>query len=97
MDEAYKARLTNGLLGALMRAGPTTDSEGVKTVVLPSAEIIDVMTTIIALLLRDSEGTATPTKTRRMVDEIARKLRARIVAAKKADSPFTTMQIGVTN
>lgn len=96
MDKAYQARFTNGLLGLMMETG-MTETAGTRVAYMPAGEIIDTFVTTIALLMRDSEATANPRKTRETCDQLARKLQTRINAAKQQPSPFETMPVGPLN
>ncbi len=96
MDKAYQEKFTTALLGLLMETG-MTETDGQRVAYMPAAEIIDTFVTVMGLLLRDSEGTATPKRTREFCDEIARRLQRRINEAKRADTPFTTTHQGAPN
>jgi hypothetical protein len=93
MDKEYQARFSSGIIELMMTTG-MTETNGQRVAYMPAGEIIDTFVTVMGLLLRDSEGTATPARTRQTCDEIARKLQRRVNEAKRADSPFTTMPMG---
>jgi hypothetical protein len=91
VNDAYKERLTTAILEALMTTGMTQQDGGQRVAVLPAEQIIDVMTTTMAVLMRDSEATASPSRCRAFCNEVARKLQRRIGEAKKVPSPFDTV------
>lgn len=96
MDKEYQQRFSNGIIELMMTTG-MTETGGQRVAYMPAAEIIDTFVTVMGLLLRDSEGTATPKRTRETCDDLARRLQRRINEAKRTDSPFTTVPQGPMN
>lgn len=96
MDKAFQERFTTGLLQLMVDITVTEEADGTRTAVVPAAECIDAMLSAMAVLLRDSEATATPTKTREMCNVLASKLRKRILAAKQQPAPFATITLPET-
>lgn len=97
IDKAYQERFTNGLLKVMIETSIVESDDGQRTSIIRSAEVIDAMVTLAAMLLSTSEATASPTKTRATADEIARKLRRRIAEAKNSRMPFETVQPWMAN
>jgi len=90
--DAFAKRLTKAIFDVSMR-----EIDGQTVCYMRAAELIDAMITNAAILMRDSEGTSTPARTRQFCDELARKLQRRIAEAKRSDVPFETVNADWTH
>lgn len=95
-DPAYREAFTAKLVEAMFEVS-AQEVDGELIHFIRAAELIDAMVTNIAILMRDSEATATPSRTRQYCDDLARKLQRRIAEAKQTDVPFETMSAGSMN
>lgn len=89
-DKEFQDRFTNGLIKLMIESAMVEGDDGQRTAMIPAGEVIDTMLTTMAMLLSTSEATASPTKTRATVDDLARRLRMRIGEAKNCPMPFET-------
>lgn len=94
LNEQFMASFTDGLLQLIIEKSMIDTGTEQKVAMLQAAEMIDTFITVTALLARDSHATATPKATREWTDSIARKLRARIAEAKRAEPLFATIPLG---
>ena len=81
IDAAYQDRLQIALMTAIAEASHD-DTLGVP--ILKSGEIVAAMVVVMAGILTTSPETASPTKTRRLVDHIAKRLQTSIIGIKRA-------------
>ncbi len=89
-DLAYREAFTAKLVEAMFEVS-AQEVDGEKIHFIRAAELIDAMVTNIAILMRDSEASATPGRTRQYCDDLARRLQRRIAEAKQTDVPFETI------
>jgi hypothetical protein len=97
MKNDFQGRFTAGLIKLVITSGLTEQPDGTRAAIIPAGDIVDTMITFMGIMLRDSEGTRTPTQTRKTTDELARKLQRRIYEAKAQESPFETLPMGAVN
>ena len=90
---AYRDRIMAGVTEAII-VNSITEVEGVKTSMVMSGEVIDVMLTTIAAFAAGSEACASPVKTRKLCDEFARKLQRRIAEARNMNTGFEHIHLG---
>ncbi len=95
-DAAYREAFTAKLVQAMFDVS-AQEIAGEQVHFFRAAELIDVMVTNIAILMRDSEAVATPGRTRQYCDDLARKLQRRIAEAKQTTVPFETVNQDRTN
>lgn len=96
LNHEFMTSFTDGLLQLIIEKSMVDTGTEQKVAVLQAAEMIDTFITVTALLSRDSVATATPKATREWTDSIARKLRARIAEAKRAEPLFSTIPAGMS-
>ena len=97
IDQAYQDRFSDELMRTIMRVSIVDQPGQPRTAMLRSYELVDSMLSMIAVLSATSTETASPSKTRALCDELARKLQRRINAAKEQPSPFDHVISGVPN
>ncbi len=90
---AYRERIMSSVTEAII-VNSITEVEGVKTSMVMSGEVIDVMLTTIAAFAAGSEACDTPVKTRKLCDDFARKLQRRISAAQHMNTGLQHIQLG---
>ena len=81
IDAVYQDRLQVALMKSIAEASHD-DTLGLP--VLKSGEIVAAMVVVMAGILTTSPETASPTKIRRLVDHVAKRLQTSIVSIKKA-------------
>jgi hypothetical protein len=83
LDQAYLDRISAAVIRAIIQASMCVGSDGKRTAVLMSGEIVDALWTIQAALLATSPSAATPTELRRFCDQHAKRLyrRTRLMQA----------------
>lgn len=96
LDAEYQERFAEGLLDLIIKSS-IVEVDGQRIGMIRGAEVIDTMLSTIAVLSAGSAETASASKTRRLCDEIARKLQRRIGEAQRQPSPFETIIPGATN
>ena len=96
IDHAWQERFSTELLQTLFRVS-MVENGGQRTALVRSYEAIDAMLTLIALLSATSTETRTPGQTRRLCDELAKKIRRRIAEAQRQPAPFETIVPGELN
>ncbi len=95
-DPAYRDAFTAKLVQAMFDVSHR-EIDGEAVHFIRAAELIDSMVSNIAILMRDSEASATPGRTRQFCDDLARKLQRRIGEAKQTAVPFETVNQDRTN
>jgi hypothetical protein len=97
IDKAYQERFTEGLMTLIIQTSIIEQPDQPRTAMIRAYELIDSMLSMIAVLSATSAETSSPTRTRALCDEMARKLRIRTNEAKLLPSPFGEVLSGVPN
>lgn len=89
-----QGQFTEAMMKALMDTF-MVEADGQRACMIDGAIVIETCITVMALVLRDSEGTKTPKAIREAAEDIGRRLKVRIIAAQRTASPFETIQRGM--
>lgn len=92
--EEYRERIATAVLEAITVNSIIEASDGSRVAAILSAEVVDVLSTTIAIIAAGSEACSTPTKVRQFCDDLARRIQRRIAEAKRVGTPFENMTVG---
>jgi len=86
-DHAYKARISDAVLEAVMTQSIADQPDGTKAAVIRSGEVFDALLEVSAFFIAGADSLNSPTKIREFTQTEAKRLQRLIIAAqaRKAD------------
>jgi hypothetical protein len=81
----YRTRITTAIFQALVNESITVASDGSRTAVLLSNEIVEALTDTVAIVWATSVHTSSPTKLRECCDRLAKTLYRRTLMTHQSD------------
>lgn len=91
---AYKRRITDGVIGTIIRESIITQPDGSRVSAVLSGEVTDILLMQIAMLVSGSAECGSPAKIRKFCDALARKLQRHITDANRIGTGMQHVQLG---